>query len=87
MIALESDILFRVFVLVPGQVHWILGMFPEVLYDIWLVAGFITPIKVVLATIVTVTLGLQLLRTLERQGESVGLHNENTLPSDVANFG
>ena len=87
VIALESDILFRVFVLVPGQLHWILGMTPEILQEIWMIAGFITPIKVVLATIVTVTLGLQLLRILERHGDSIGLHNENTLPSDVANFG
>jgi hypothetical protein len=87
VIALETDILFRVFLLVPGQAYWFFyGLTPEMLYGMWLVAGFITPIKVVLAAIVAVTLGLQLLRTLERHGDSVGLHNENTLPSAVANF-
>jgi hypothetical protein len=86
VIALESDILFRVFVLIPGQVHWILGMTPEILYDLWLVAGIITPIKVVLATIVTITLGIQILRILESHGDSIGLHDENALPNDVANF-
>ncbi len=82
VIALETDILFRVFLLVPGQAYWFFyGLTPEILYGMWLVAGVITPIKVVLAAIVAVTLGLQLLRTLERQGGSVGLHNENTLPN------
>ncbi|MFX1484361.1 MAG: hypothetical protein ACFFCP_14360, partial [Promethearchaeota archaeon] len=85
VIALESDILFRVFVLLPGQVHWVLGMTPEILYDVWLVAGIITPIKVILASIVVVTIGLQIIRILERHGDSVGLHNENTLPSNVIN--
>lgn len=85
VIALETDILFRVFVLLPGQLHWILGLTPEILYGIWLVAGIITPIKVVLASIVVVTIGLQIIRILERQGDSVGIQNENTLPSDVIN--
>jgi len=79
MIALETDILFRVFVLVPGQVHWLLGMTPEILYGIWLVAGVITPIKVVLAAIVVVTLGRQLLRTLEQQGDSIAMGDSDSL--------
>jgi hypothetical protein len=87
VIALETDILFRVFVLVPGQAYWFFyGWTPDYLAVIWSVAGFITPIKVVLAAIVAVTIGLQILRVLERHGESVGIHNENTLPSDAANF-
>ena len=81
VIALESDILFRVFVLVPGQVHWIIGMTPEILYGYWLVAGIITPIKVVLATFVVVTLGLQLLRILERHGDSIALEDADALPN------
>jgi hypothetical protein len=78
VIALETDILFRVFVLVPGQVHWLLGMTPEILYGIWLIAGIITPIKVVLAAIVVITLGLQLLRILERHGDSIALADVDT---------
>ncbi|MHA2079806.1 MAG: hypothetical protein ACW99H_01520, partial [Candidatus Thorarchaeota archaeon] len=81
VIALETDILFRVFVLVPGQVHWILGMTPEILYGIWLVAGIITPIKVALAAIVVVTLGRQLLRVLEQQGDSIAMGNTGSLPN------
>ncbi len=81
VIALETDILFRVFVLMPGQIHWILGMTPEILYGIWLVAGIITPIKVVLAAIVVVTLGRQLLRIIERHGDSIALSDVDALPN------
>jgi hypothetical protein len=81
VIGLETDILFRVFVLVPGQVHWLFGWTPEILYDIWLVAGFITPIKVILAAIVMVTLGRQLLRILEQQGNSISMGDTDSLPN------
>ncbi|MFW9975332.1 MAG: hypothetical protein ACFFDQ_08715 [Candidatus Thorarchaeota archaeon] len=81
VIALETDILFRVFVLVPGQVHWLFGWTPDILYDIWVIAGFITPIKVILAVIVTVTLGRQLLRGLEHQGDSIALGDADSLPN------
>jgi hypothetical protein len=80
VIALETDILFRVFVLVPGQVHWFFGWTPEILYGMWLVAGVITPIKVVLAAIVVVTLGRQLLRVLEQQGDSIAMGDTDSLP-------
>lgn len=67
VIALEADILFRIFVLVPGQTYWFFyGWTAAELYYIWLGAGFITPIKVVLASIVAITLGRQLLRVLEQ---------------------
>jgi len=81
VIALETDILFRVFVLVPGQVHWLFGWTPEILYGMWLVAGFITPIKVILAVLVMVTLGRQLLRGLEHQGDSIALGDSDLLPN------
>jgi hypothetical protein len=81
VIALETDILFRVFVLVPGQIHWLFGWTPEILFSMWLVAGVITPIKVVLAAIVVVTLGRQLLRILEQQGESITLGDADLLPN------
>ena len=82
VIALESDILFRVFVLVPGQMWWFYyGLTIEDLILWWIGAGFITPIKVVMATIVIVTLGRQLLRTLEQQGESITMGNGDLLPS------
>ncbi len=82
VIALETDILFRVFVLVPGQMWWF--YYAITLEDLilwWIGAGFITPIKVVMATIVIVTLGRQLLRTLEQQGESVAMGESDLLPN------
>jgi hypothetical protein len=82
VIALETDILFRVFVLVPGQTYWFFyGWTPADLALIWSVAGFITPIKVVLAAIVAITLGLQLLRILERHGDSISLADADALPN------
>ena len=82
VIALETDILFRIFVLVPGQAYWFFyGWTPTDLYYIWLGAGFITPIKVVMAASVAVTLGLQLLRILERHGESIALGDVDALPN------
>ena len=82
VIALETDILFRIFVLVPGQVYWFFyGWTPAILYDIWLVAGFITPVKVVMAAVVAITLGLQLLRILERHGDSIALGDVDALPN------
>jgi hypothetical protein len=68
IIGLESDILFRIFVLVPGQTYWLFyGFSPEVLQMIWLGAGIITPIKVVLAAIAGLLIGLPLLRILKNQ--------------------
>ncbi len=65
VIGLESDILTRVFILVPGQTYWLFyGFTPEDLQLIWLGAGIITPIKVILAVIVMVTVGYQILRAL-----------------------
>ncbi|MHA2115343.1 MAG: hypothetical protein ACXABM_07585 [Candidatus Thorarchaeota archaeon] len=82
VIALETDILFRIFVLVPGQTYWFFyGWTPADLALIWSVAGFITPIKVVLAAIVAITLGLQLLHTLERHGDSIALSDADALPN------
>jgi hypothetical protein len=82
VIALETDILFRVFVLVPGQTYWFFyGLTPAILYDMWLVAGIITPIKVVMAAIVVLTLGRQLLRVLEQQGDSIAMVDTDSLPN------
>jgi hypothetical protein len=67
IIGLEADVLFRVFVLVPGQTYWFFyGLTPDALYWIWLTAGIITPTKVALGTLFTVTLGYSLLRLLPR---------------------
>jgi hypothetical protein len=57
IIGLESDILVRIFILIPGQFYWFFYGIPvEELQLLWLAAGFITPIKVVLATIATLAI-------------------------------
>ncbi|MFX1508908.1 MAG: hypothetical protein ACFFBR_01250 [Promethearchaeota archaeon] len=67
IIGLEADILFRVFVLVPGQTYWLFyGLTPDALYWIWITAGIITPTKVVLGTLFSITVGFSLLRLLPR---------------------
>ncbi|MFW9962588.1 MAG: hypothetical protein ACFFCX_03450 [Candidatus Sifarchaeia archaeon] len=80
VIALESDILFRVFVLVPGQMWWFYyAMTSADLALLWVGAAFITPIKVVMGVFVIVTLGRQLLRTLEQQRESISMGDSDLL--------
>ena len=69
VIGLETDILLRVFILVPGQTYWLFyGLTPAQLQLLWLTAGLITPIKVILATIFTMTIGYSLLQILPRLG-------------------
>ncbi|MFW9919449.1 MAG: hypothetical protein ACFFED_07605 [Candidatus Thorarchaeota archaeon] len=82
VIGLESDILTRVFLLVPGQTYWIFyGFTPEDLQLLWLGAGIITPIKVLLAVIMMVTIGYQVLRVLP--SHIVQLSETQELESEV----
>ena len=68
VIGLEVDILVRIFILIPGQVYWFFyGLPVEELQLMWLVAGFITPIKVIVATIASVAIGKSLLRNFQKQ--------------------
>ncbi|MHA1906017.1 MAG: hypothetical protein ACW98Y_01880 [Candidatus Thorarchaeota archaeon] len=68
IIGLESDILLRVFILVPGQTYWFFyGFDASVLQAIWLAAGILTPLKVAIATIIAVLVGLPLLRQFRSQ--------------------
>jgi hypothetical protein len=65
LIGLESDALFRVVLLVPGQTYWLFyGLNPTQLQLLWIAAGIVTPIKVALGTALVVILGLALLRGL-----------------------
>lgn len=68
VIGLESDILARIFILIPGQMYWLYYAMPlEVLQGLWLVAGVITPIKVVLAGIATIAIGRSLLEIIPQK--------------------
>jgi hypothetical protein len=74
VVGLESDILVRIFILIPGQVYWTYYDMPlELLQDLWLIAGIITPIKVILAAIATITIGKSLLYNF--QGKNLVLQN------------
>ena len=71
VIGLESDILLRICILVPGQTYWLFyGLTPEMLTMLWLAAGLITPIKVLMGIVTSVGFGGALLRSL----------NEHRLP-------
>jgi hypothetical protein len=63
IIGLEADILVRIFILIPGQMWWLYYDMPlELLQGLWLVAGVVTPIKVILAAFTTIIVGQALLR-------------------------
>ena len=69
IIGLESDILLRIFILIPGHTYWFFyQMTPDALQFLWLGAGIVTAIKVSLAAVMTVTVGLSLLRLLPHLG-------------------
>ncbi|MGY5853908.1 MAG: hypothetical protein RTU92_10105 [Candidatus Thorarchaeota archaeon] len=69
VIGLESDILLRVFILVPGQTYWLFyGFDVAVLQIIWLGAGFVTAFKVALAVSAGIIITVPLLLMLNREG-------------------
>ncbi len=68
-VGLEADVLFRIFVLVPGQTYRLFyGLDAEMLQAIWGTAALITPIKAAVSTITTVVIGHPLIRTLRKIG-------------------
>lgn len=68
VIGLEGDILTRIFILIPGQMYWLYYAMPlELLQGLWVVAGVITPIKVILAAIATIAIGKSLLEVFPQQ--------------------
>ncbi len=72
VVGLESDILLRICILVPGQTYWLFyGLTPEMLSLLWLGAGLVTPIKVVLAVLVSITLGVPTLSILEKESNPI----------------
>jgi hypothetical protein len=62
-IGLEADILFRIFVFIPGQTfRSIYGLPIEALQSIWVAGALITPFKVAISTSITALLGSRLAR-------------------------
>jgi len=68
-VGLEADVLFRIFVFIPCQTYRLFyGLNVEDLQYIWGSGAIITPIKVALSSIATVTIGHPLLETLRKAG-------------------
>jgi len=68
-VGLEADVLFRIFVFVPGQTYRLFyGFDVETLQVIWRGSAVITPIKVALSTVTTVAIGHPLIKTLRKAG-------------------
>ncbi len=73
VIGLETDILVRIFILIPGQVYWTYYAMPlEILQGLWLVAGIITPIKVMLSALATIAIGQALIRHFQEWKQDSG---------------
>lgn len=72
-LGLEADILLRIFILVPCHAYqFFYGLTPEALASIWAApAPIITPIKVALSILATVTVCPPLIRILEKYGYSI----------------
>lgn len=66
-LGLEADVLFRIFILVPGHAYSVFyGLTPEALVFIWSVpAPIITPVKVAFSTVLTFFFVPRLKRTLQ----------------------
>jgi len=66
-IGLEADVLFRIFIFIPGQTYKLFyGFDLESLRLIWTVGAVGTPIKVAISTLVTAVIGLPLIRTVKK---------------------
>jgi len=70
-IGLEADVLFRIFVFIPCQTYRLFyGFDVESLQLIWSVGAVVTPVKVVISTLVTMVIGLPLIRIVKKRFSS-----------------
>ncbi len=66
-IGLEADVLFRIFIFVPCQMHWIYyGFTEETLYSIWAVGAVETPIKAGISTLITLILVPSIIKAVRK---------------------
>jgi hypothetical protein len=69
LVGLEADILFRIFVLIPGQTYRLFyGLGTEALIPLWVEAAAITPIKVAISILVTTTVVPPLIKVIKKTG-------------------
>ena len=70
-IGLEADVLFRIFVLVPGQTYRLFyGFSVETLRLIWVEGAAETPVKVALSTLVTAIIGPPIIKAARKMWPS-----------------
>jgi len=68
-IGLEADILFRIFAFIPCQTYWfIYGFNVETLQFIWIAGALITPIQVAISALLTLIVGIPLIKILNKSG-------------------
>lgn len=68
-IGLEADVLFRIFIFIPGQAYdWIYGYSVSYLQVIWGVGAIETPIKVALSALVTTIIGPPIILAARKVG-------------------
>ena len=68
-VGLEADVLFRIFLFIPGQTYRIFyGFNVDALRLVWMAGAFETPVKVALSTIVVLIVGPPLIKTLKGAG-------------------
>ena len=67
LIGLEADILFRIFVFIPGQTYRLFYKYTvDQLVPIWVEAAAITPIKVAISILVATTVGPPLIKAMRK---------------------
>lgn len=67
LIGLEADILFRIFIFIPGQTYRLFyNLGQEALIPIWVEGAVMTPIKVAISILVTTTVGPPLVKVIRK---------------------
>ena len=67
LVGLEADVLFRIFVFIPGQTYRLFyGFDMEALRAMWVAAAAVTPIKVAISILVTTIIGPPLINVIRK---------------------
>jgi hypothetical protein len=70
-VGLEADVLFRIFLFIPGQTyHLLYGLPVEVLQVIWVSGALMTPIKVAASILLTAIVGRRVMKITSIQRSS-----------------
>ncbi|RLE72228.1 MAG: hypothetical protein DRJ37_03315 [Thermoprotei archaeon] len=66
LLGLEADVLTRIFFLIPVELYKVLGASKEALVGWWIAGAFETPIETIIGLIVTLAIGIPLLKALDK---------------------